>query len=89
MCPLPPGSEPRKTSLKALLIPLIAYVSLVGVVALVSTTGALWLLGIYCTLAILSMIYRAIRGHNLKCVLIWGPVSALYWIGDGIASATP
>jgi len=89
ICPLPNGMYRRKASKKAVLVPLSIFGILTLLLGLLWPPAALWLLAILGALSVFSILYRVIRGHSWRCVLIWGPVAAIYMIGDGIASATP
>jgi hypothetical protein len=89
ICPLPGGMHRHKVSKKAVIIPLIMFGVVMLLLGLLWPPAALWVLGILGALSAFSIMYRVIRGHSWRCVLIWGPLAAIYMIGEGIASATP
>lgn len=86
ICPLPSGMHRKKASAKALIIPIVIFLIFLWIIWALSPVGALWIVGIFGVLAIFTMIWRLLRGHTIKCTLVWGPVAVLYTMGEGVVS---
>ncbi|HEU5187218.1 MAG TPA: hypothetical protein VFT87_01810 [Candidatus Saccharimonadales bacterium] len=84
LCPLPHTMVRPKPSKKTYIVPIVIFLLFVYIVWALWPLGALWLIGIYGVLALGGMVWRALKGHSIKCILVWGPVGALYTIGEAV-----
>jgi uncharacterized paraquat-inducible protein A len=81
-------TKPERDAPKAAYILMAASVSVLLVVAVFSLWIALIIGSIIAAFSLLSICWRLIRGHGLRCALLWGPTSVMTKLIEGVFYTT-